>query len=884
MTTTCYQCSQPATGRQDPINPRFNLCIGCAAVESLIIPVTPERRANAPDAISNGPAWALTGDIRLLGWDDRSIWLHQARALQELSDGNNVGVATATASGKSRVFQLWTLHQLMTDPDATCLVFYPTKALANDQSDSWNKRCADVGLPPKTVGQINGDVPTNQRDGIIGNSRVVIMTPDVCHAWLTRNAEAPRVRKFLGGLRIIIIDEAHTYESVFGSNSAYLFRRLVTAAISAGNPRPPQYIAATATILEPETHLSKLTGQTFRVIGQDQNGTPRFSRTLHHLPFDEQGVWRSYSQHMAELVVNIIDNDPNAQVIAFHDSRQGIERIVQSINRPDIVMPYRSGYLAEDRVSIERKLRDGKIRAVITTSALELGIDMPDLNYGINLDLPPTRKQFHQRLGRVGRSAPGTFIILAPASRFSDYGETMKDYYDNLVEPSLLYLDNEYITHQQARCLKNELETSRKNTRVLPKHCVWPVGFDIALRNAHGKPPLHLSNINLDTDGQAPQLAHSLRSSGEEDLKIFPTVEKSQRNYNGGGIGSISLSVALREAYPGAIYLHKGESYTVDHWVRNPQNRQGIIKVTPCGRTDNKTSPITRYMATLIQDGQHINKHRGMPGGHVDEIMVRITQSVEGFNGGDSARGYYRDLRKNDPRKTCKQREFPTSAVHIRIIEPWFSGGVGQPWQTRHQIAEALRLHLAYHRSIPLAELSSMVDNIILKSPRGYYLSNDSILVYDNIHGGLGLVQHLFDQLPEYARKLVIPGNQAGHDDDTERHSAARVKQEDAQSFVGWLEQEPGPQDGPIPQPDETDWWRIVTNGSQVMICAGERKEPVQGTVMNRYWDDGIKYEVKIGSQVVSLADEHLQLAGPNFDFELWQPASNETQYLSDDS
>ena len=800
MPSTCNRCGQPATGRQHPNISRFNLCVGCAAIESLSIPVTPERRDNAPQAIVNGPAWPITGDIRSPDQADNSMWLHQARALRELHEGNNVGVATATASGKSRIFQLWTLHQLMTDPDATCLVFYPTKALANDQTNSWNRRCADVGLPGDTVGQINGDVPTGRRAAIITKSRVIIMTPDVCHAWLTRNAQTSAVKRFLSGLRVIIIDEAHTYESIFGSNSAYLFRRLVTAAITAGNPRPPQYIAATATILEPEVHLSKLTGHDFRVIDQTLNGAPRFSRMLHHLPYDEQGVWRSYSQQMAELVVNIIDNDPSAQVVAFHDSRQGIERIVQEINRPDIVMPYRSGYLAEDRLNIEGRLRDGMIRAIITTSALELGIDMPDLNYGINMDLPPTRKQFHQRMGRVGRSAPGTFIILAPANRFSDYGETMKDYYDNLVEPSLLYLDNEYITHQQARCLKNELETSRKNTRVLPKHCVWPVGFDIALRNAHGKPPVHLSNISLSTEGKAPQLAHSLRSTGEEDLKIFPNVEKSQRNYNGGGIGSISLSVALREAYPGAIYLHKGKSYTVDGWVRNPQNRQGIIKVTPCGRTDNKTSPITRYMATLEPDEQHINKHRGMPRGHVDEIMVRITQSVEGFNGGDSARGYYQDMRKNDPRKTRKQQEFPTSGVHIRITEPWFSGDVGQPWQARHQIAEALRLHLAYHRSIPLAELSSMVDNIIIKTPMGYYLSHDSILVYDHIHGGLGLVQHLFDQLPEYARKLVIPGNQAGHDDDTERHSAARVKQEDAQSFrrvAGTGTRTPGRPDSP---------------------------------------------------------------------------------------
>ena len=279
MPTSCSRCQvKPGTAGRGSMPPHASICLGCAAIETLEIPGTLERKGNVPDLITNGPAWASTQDIRQSAGTEsnpeKSMWLHQARALQELADGKNVGVATATASGKSRVFQLWTLHELMTDPEATALVFYPTKALANDQAYSWNRRCADVGLPGGTVDQINGDVPMKLRDGILNTSRVVIMTPDVCHAWLTRNAETPAVGEFLKGLRVVIIDEAHTYESIFGSNSAYLFRRLITASVTAGNPNPPQYIAATATILEPATHLHRLTGQEFRVIGQEENGAP----------------------------------------------------------------------------------------------------------------------------------------------------------------------------------------------------------------------------------------------------------------------------------------------------------------------------------------------------------------------------------------------------------------------------------------------------------------------------------------------------------------------------------------------------------------------------------------------------------------------------------
>ena len=165
------------------------------------------------------------------------LWLHQAEALGALAWGENVVVATATASGKSMVFQAWTLHGIKVSPEPTTLVFYPTKALANDQERRWLEACELVGLPRETVGKINGDVRVNQRDPIISRARVVIMTPDVCHAWMTRRADSQGVRQFLAKLRNVIIDEAHVYEDVFGSNASYLFRRLAIAAIERREPQ-----------------------------------------------------------------------------------------------------------------------------------------------------------------------------------------------------------------------------------------------------------------------------------------------------------------------------------------------------------------------------------------------------------------------------------------------------------------------------------------------------------------------------------------------------------------------------------------------------------------------------------------------------------------------
>ena len=226
----CRRCGGPATVGEGPWE--GTQCLKCSSISGLDIPATQERRAPVPAEIATGPAWQMIAPVSA----DRELWLHQAEALGALNRGENVVVATATASGKSLVFQAWTLHGIKASPETTTLVFYPTKALANDQERRWLEACELVGLPRETVGKINGDVGVNRRDPIISRARVVIMTPDVCHAWMTRRADRQSVREFLAKLRNIIIDEAHVYEDVFGSNAAYLFRRLAIAAVNAGIP------------------------------------------------------------------------------------------------------------------------------------------------------------------------------------------------------------------------------------------------------------------------------------------------------------------------------------------------------------------------------------------------------------------------------------------------------------------------------------------------------------------------------------------------------------------------------------------------------------------------------------------------------------------------
>ena len=856
MAEQCFQCGRPATAGTHPEFPQRGKCVRCAAITIIEIPVNPERRANVPDSIHEGGAWALAERAAV----GRTLWLHQAKGLAELEKGSNIVVATSTASGKTLVFQLWTMTGMKRNPGATALVFYPTKALANDQARRWQECCAAVGMPPETVGQIDGDVDTGTRNEILRKARIILATPDVTHAWMLPRTADPAISTFLRNLMVMIIDEAHTYESVFGSNSAYLFRRLTTAALAAGAETTPRFIAATATIQNPDEHLEKLTGEPFRVIEEEDNGAPRHARELYHVPMEQAG---RPEEQLAKLVEDIIDNDEEAQVIAFHDSRMGVERIVQTIGRPREVLPYRSGYLAQDRRAIESKLRGNSIRGVIATSALELGIDMPDLNYGIQLDLPPSRKQFHQRLGRVGRSKPGCFIMLAPHNRFSNYGETLREYYANSVEPSHLYLDNEQINYQQALCLKDEMERSGRDTRIPPGHTAWPEAFEGGLKNAHGRPPNHLINQSQLT-GASHQVANKLRSSGEEELQILAGDGRP-----GELIGNLNVKKALEEAYPGAIYRHRGISYRIEGWARKSDTHKGFVRARRIDYERNRTTPLKRNVATLFQDPALTMRRRRLQNGLMAEARITVTESVEGYEetGRQTITRVVRYLEETerDPRLSRKQLDIPTTAVQIRINEPWFAGQTGAPWQARHQIAVALRMHLAYQRSIALPELGYRVENVFQETPQGYVELDDSILIHDNIRGGMGLVHDLYENIRRYARNL--PADDGGE--------PGTVHPQHLEALIRWVEREPEETGEALPAPGPSKWWRVIRQGSAVQVFSSRAEEMAPGEIVGYEWRNAVVYLVSAGGETIEARDNQIRPGSIRPDWQIWKPESD---------
>lgn len=836
--------------------------------ESFDLPARPESRLPLPSFLTSGPAKALADRIGV----GESVWSHQAIALDKLEQGSNVLIATGTASGKSLIFQLRAFHLLLSDDSARVLVFYPQKALAADQYARWVRLIEAANLPTSTIARIDGDMHMGDRLAALDRARLVLMTPDACQAWLMRNVASPVIRRFIGNLRLFVLDEAHVYESVFGSNVAFLIRRMLAARRRvARNDGDLQLLAATATIAYPREHLCELTGLDFDVVDEADNGAPTQPRRLYHLNGPEVG--EAAEGNLADLAVGLLalNSSQRGRFIGFHDSRQGIERIVRGVD-DSRVLPYRSGYEAEDRADIERAMRDGRLEGVISTSALELGIDIADMTIGLNLGVPQSRKSFRQRVGRVGRGRPGAFLVLAPPNAFKRYGENFRSYYESSVEPSYLYLGNRFVQFAHARCFVDEAEALGADKGKLPAGIAWPDGFDTAIRYAlpgGGRPREFDYIASLGAD--SPHLNYPLRQVGEANLDI-----KFQRD-SADRLGNIAMNQAIREAYPGATYLHYGRAYKVAEWQTRSYDRS--IRVFKVEKGGVPTKPLLRTTvnASLEQDGIVDGHVLQSATGIMAEVQLQVTESVEGYRvpGGTHL---YKDLRAQNPAMTRKQRDFRTTGVLVRIDEDWFSGGTPSASLARRVVADGLKDLLARDRSIAPQDIDAVSTNIAVVGSAGPQRVTDCVVIYDAVYGGLRLTEDLFVEFQEYTKQLIRAAEMAGDD--------ALVPMDIAQRLSEWADglEEPGA--GPIAQINiPSGWMQIYKPGSELATYYNNTLISVTlgAPQLFTFGDSSMlvyAHERNGGIQMVTHAQ--LQPVGQDWQWALWNPETGDIKDIDD--
>lgn len=539
---------------------------GASIVEEFAIPRRSERTLPIPPAYAEG----ATGEWLRASVGGDTLWSHQSIGLTEVADGKNVVVSTATASGKSLIFMTPIVHEALTGA-GKALIFYPQKALGGDQYLRIRAELRRAGLDDELVGEINGAVPTNEREAILDRARIILATPDVGNAWMMSNLHSLSVQRFLKDLRFLVIDEAHAMDGLFGTGSALFLRRLRRGhhAVTNGAASRLQIIATTATMLDAARHLELLTGCPFVEVSEKDNGAPFHGLTLMHVdgPSTGAGAEKMLAEICAELANNIA---PNA-FIAFADSRQGVERIAHYVDRDD-VRPYRAGFEAADRKAIEAGIRDGRLRGVATTSALELGIDIPQFVVGLNLGVPQTRRALRQRVGRIGRSQPGLFVLIAPGNEFSRLGGSFREYLESDVEPSHLYLENRFIQFQAASCLLRECGADDEAPK-LPDCVEWPSGFPESFSAAAfpASRPRDLDQVAA-LGGDSPHHSYPLRAMCDIEYALRSISDPHET------IGTIEREKALREASPGATYRHLGRCYRVLEWRSTTYDRSILLQ------------------------------------------------------------------------------------------------------------------------------------------------------------------------------------------------------------------------------------------------------------------------------------------------------------------
>jgi DEAD/DEAH box helicase domain-containing protein len=493
------------------------------------------------------------------------LYTHQAAAAELAHAGKNFVVVTPTASGKTLCYNLPVLNAVLGNADTRALYLFPTKALAQDQLAELHdlaKRLDDCF----GVFTYDGDTPSDARRAIRERGHVILTNPDMLHTGiLPHHTKWTRVFE---NLRYIVLDELHTYRGVFGSHLANVLRRLARIAEFYGSK--PQFICCSATIANPGELAAQLIAEPVQVV--EENGAPAAEKlfVFYNPPMVNRnlGIRRSYLNETTRVAKELLAR--KLQTIVFANSRLHTEVLLtylQQANRPgpgeaEPIRGYRGGYLPGERREIERGLRDGRIRGVVATSALELGIDIGSLDASVMAGYAGSIASTWQRAGRAGRrSGTSCAVMVASSAPLDQFIVQHPDYFfGRSPEHAYVQPDNLEILVNHLKCAAFELPVApseRFGDVDLPRLCerMSEAGF------------LHRSGGNWHWVQEAyPADTVSLRSVTFDNFVIIDTTGGTNGEEDGEPevIGEVDFSSALTTVHPKAIYLHQGQQYHVE--------------------------------------------------------------------------------------------------------------------------------------------------------------------------------------------------------------------------------------------------------------------------------------------------------------------------------
>lgn len=517
------------------------------------LPPRPPRHAPWPAGIDG----RLVEGLRGRGIE--ALYTHQAAAFEAASAGRNVVVVTPTASGKTVCYNLPVLDAVAKDPAARALYLFPTKALAADQLVELRAlaAAAELGLKTHTY---DGDTPANIRSVVRAAGQVVITNPDMLHAAILPHHT--KWYKLFENVRYVVIDELHTYRGLFGSHVANVIRRLRRVCNHYG--ADPTFICASATIANPRELAERVLEAPVELV--DDNGAPAGRKHVlvinPPVANEELGIRGSAlltGQRLAERLIR-----GGVQTIAFARSRTSVEVLTTYLREtfapppghPHTIRGYRGGYLPNERHEIEAGLREGRVRGVVATNALELGIDIGSLDAAISIGYPGTIASTWQQMGRAGRRA-GTSLsaLVCSSAPIDQFLAAHPEYlFESSPEHGLINPDNLYVLMNHLRASSFELPVPATERFGIAE---TPMLLDVLqedgwIRRADDD-RFYWSHENF------PASDFSLRTGAPENVVIVDTTGDRNRV-----LGEIDLFAAPLLVHPKAIYIHQGVQYHVD--------------------------------------------------------------------------------------------------------------------------------------------------------------------------------------------------------------------------------------------------------------------------------------------------------------------------------
>ncbi len=662
----------------------------------------------------------------------RRLYLHQAAALEKVRAGQNIVVATPTASGKSLIYNLAVAEALLSDPDGHAMYLFPIKALSRDQLETLNGFFSLLQGPvPLTAAAYDGDTTPYERGKIRRKFPHVLLTnPDMLHYALLPYHD--KWEKFWKSLRFVIVDEMHTYRGVFGSHVARIFRRLHRICRHYGSD--PRFIFLSATIANPSGLAEQLIDRPITVV--DDHGAPHSRRHFVFLEPEEP-----MTTVAARLVARAAASD--IKTIVFTQSRKLTELVHMSVTRmaPKLagkVSSYRAGFLAGERRVIEQKLASGELAAVVSTSALEMGIDVGSLDLCILVGYPGTVMNTWQRGGRVGREGRESAIILLPQADALD----------------------QYIVNHPKEFFESRYEMAVAdpfNTEILKAHLPC-AAFELPLRQSELEGASEAVRKTVERLGAAGDLIQT--ADGEQWLPraLYPHRDVDIRSVGAsyailapppaeGGkwlpLGRNDGIRALKECHPGATYLHRGEAYHVE----SLDLKKREIRV----KRDNSPH-FTRVRSEKETEILEVLKSKPAGNFVVRLGRIRVTEFITGY---EKRRFFTQELLGVTPLEDMPPQVFETvglwiemeSVLQDRVKEAGlhFMGGI----------------HAIEHAAISMFPLFALCDrNDIggISTTQHPQVGKGAVFIYDGYPGGIGLAARGFEvvtALLEKTRDLI---------------------------------------------------------------------------------------------------------------------------------